>query len=411
MHRLKAVLNPAAPAGRRTRLIAAVAGLTLLGVTGVTTAALAGQREAEVRIVAAAPQEQRAIDMSDGRQLLNGQPLPDGLPVWALNPERVDIRTSDGGGGVVDFILPFTGTTPVSVDGRRLPEGFPVRGINPEAVARVDMQDEHLMLTLKPEAEVRGRRTGDAPEADAAAAAARASGRRDADAKFRRASATDYQRYCASGEPDEDGFCMGVMFGHLGRAPDNGLCVPEGLSPGADTTRIDSFLARGKAQVARLSPRRDEGAYEYSERALKTAYPCPAPARSAAAAMQAAAPASDQTSQQLSVRVAQPARTPMVLVEGDVVRVVMESQPNGRAPRNILAREYAIPQGGSAELEAHFDLKGDQLPSLTRGQVYTLTAEVRGRDGIVRYSAEPATIRLAPGSNVNRLRPELVLQP
>ena len=50
MHRLKAVLTPAAPAGRRARLIAAAAGVALLAATGATTAALAGQREAEVRI-------------------------------------------------------------------------------------------------------------------------------------------------------------------------------------------------------------------------------------------------------------------------------------------------------------------------------------------------------------------------
>jgi beta-lactamase regulating signal transducer with metallopeptidase domain len=96
-------------------------------------------------------------------------------------------------------------------------------------------------------------------------------------ARFQRASAADYRTYCASSEPGEAGFCAGVMFSHLNGAPGNGLCVPED-----ERARPTGFIARGKAEVARLTPRRDEGAYEYSGRALKAAYPCPTAARPAA---------------------------------------------------------------------------------------------------------------------------------
>lgn len=49
MHRLKAVVNPAAPAGRRARLTAAAAGLAVLTALGGATVALAAQREPEIR--------------------------------------------------------------------------------------------------------------------------------------------------------------------------------------------------------------------------------------------------------------------------------------------------------------------------------------------------------------------------
>lgn len=278
MRRLKAVTSPAAPAGRRTCLIAGAAGLALLSTIGGATGALALHREPEVRLIATAkPQEPRRVDASGHRQLLNGQPLPAGLPVWALNPERVDIQTTGDGSGSVNFVLPFTGTTPISVNGRRLPEGFPVRGINPEAVARVDMEGDHLMLTLKPQEEVRGRRTGESPAADVTAARERADNRAATERRFQRSSAADYKRYCASGAPDEEGFCVGVMFAHLGRAPDNGVCVPDGLSLGGDDAMIDAYLVRARVQVARLTPRNDEGAYEFSQRALHAAYPCATP--------------------------------------------------------------------------------------------------------------------------------------
>ncbi len=101
-------------------------------------------------------------------------------------------------------------------------------------------------------------------------------------ARFRRASASDYQRYCASGDSVEEGFCAGVLFASLGGEPKAGFCLPENLS--GNRAAISAYLARAKAEIARLSPRRDEGAYEYSERALRRAYPCQAVAAPAAAA-------------------------------------------------------------------------------------------------------------------------------
>ena len=99
-------------------------------------------------------------------------------------------------------------------------------------------------------------------------------------ARFQRASASDYRTYCASADPLEEGFCAGVLFSHLSGMPGNGLCVPE--ASGGERARLEGFVARGKAEIARLTPRRDEGAYEYSERALKAAYACPAAGLTAA---------------------------------------------------------------------------------------------------------------------------------
>ena len=147
MHRLKAVLSPAAPANRRARIGALMTGVVGLALVGAGSAALAAQRE---------PVVQERIEYSatarftpDVRELLNGQPMPAGLPAWALSPRQVVITPESEGANEVNFILPFNGRAPVSVDGHRMPEGFPAEGINPEAVASVERQGDHVMVTLK----------------------------------------------------------------------------------------------------------------------------------------------------------------------------------------------------------------------------------------------------------------------
>jgi beta-lactamase regulating signal transducer with metallopeptidase domain len=52
MHRLKAVLTPAARAGRRARLAVALTGVSLLAAAGAASAVAAAQREPETRLVA-----------------------------------------------------------------------------------------------------------------------------------------------------------------------------------------------------------------------------------------------------------------------------------------------------------------------------------------------------------------------
>lgn len=213
--------------------------------------------------------------------------------------------------------------------------------------------------------------------------------------RFRNTSAADYRAYCASVDAAEEGFCAGVIFGHLFQAPGNGLCVPE--AGGDEQARLTGIVARGKAEVARLAPRRDEGAYEYSERALKAAYPCGAEVETSAAS-------------DLTVRIGR-SDEPFILGSGNLLRVTLESQDGERGARNTMRAEMRIAPDQPLEREVRFSLKDEQLPTLTRGRTYDLTAEIRDADGRVFYAAEPVTVRMAPGSRgrLAEMRPELVL--
>lgn len=406
MRRLKAVMTPAAPAGGRIRLVVVAASLALMAAAGGATAAIAAHREVETRFAAARTETQQPS--ARARELLNGTPMPEGLPIWALNPRRVEIRTPPTGNGELNLVLPFTGTTPVSVNGRRMPAGFPITAINPEAVAEMDMVGEHMMVRLKSEIEFRGGRTEVSQAADAEEAAARGAADAEERDRFRRASAADYKRYCASGEPGEAGFCAGVMFGHLARAADLGLCVPDDLRLGAnDTGRLGAFVDRGKAEVARLTPRGDEGASEYAARALRQAYPCDG----ASAEMAAAAIERMRAHVPLTVSVELEGRP--LSVQGDETLRVVLTDENG-----AVMNTHGTINSGSGRASGPLGPLGmaiapEDFPDLGEAtRVYTLTGEIRGPDRVLRYVAEPVTIRLAPGSRAFAdLRPMLTFRP
>lgn len=92
MHRLKAVLTPAAPAGRRARLGVAVAGLSLLAAAGAASVAVAAQREAETRLIAPP-----AADADKGRGAVQDQPQAvDRLQETARVGEVFQMRTPAG---------------------------------------------------------------------------------------------------------------------------------------------------------------------------------------------------------------------------------------------------------------------------------------------------------------------------
>ena len=298
MHRLKAVMTPAAPAGRRARLIAAALGLAITFIAGGATVALAGQRAVEVRMIPASQ--------------------PDGPADESASASRAAVQAA--------------------------------------------------LAALPPET-------------------------RD---RFRNASAADYQAFCASADEADEGFCAGVIFSHLIRASGNGLCVPE--DRGDEQARLTGIVARGKAEIARLAPRRDEGAYEYSERALKAAYPC-----SAEVATSPDGPA-------LTVRIGRSSE-PFILGSRYVLSVTLQSEDGARGTRDSTRLELPIVPDQPLEREVRFALKDDQLPTLTRGRTYDLTAEIRDTDGRVLYAAEPVAVRMAPGSRgrLAGMRPELVL--
>lgn len=304
MHRLKAVMNPAPAAGRGPRLTAlGLAGL-IFALCGAGSLAVAGEREV-VLVVGALPpisypetvtgpmegtdsaaatspleEQSRTVDLGpNARTLLNGAPLPEGLPMWAVAAERVDIRTSGEGARELNLILGFTGTVPVSVNGRRMPTGFPVSGVSPEAVARMETAGDHVMYTLKPEAEVRRARMTASRERSAARLAteeARAALSPEQQARYSNPTGRDYQALCASDDPGDDGFCAGVMFAQLqGR----GLCLPPELDRGAEAVRraaLGDLVARGKAEIARAAIRAGDGPADVARAALARAYPCQA---------------------------------------------------------------------------------------------------------------------------------------
>lgn len=309
MHRLKAVMTPAAPAGRRTRLLAAALGLAVTVAAGGATVALAGQRAVEVRIA------------------------PEPASLAGPGPEAVDAATEQAG----------------------------------------------------------------AEAARQAAEAARVSLPEDARRRFARPSAADYQRFCGSADAVDEAFCAGVLFASLSGDPKAGLCLPE--TPADDRAAVTAYLARAKAEIALLEPRRDEGAYEYSERALRRAYACEAAA------------VTRQGAEWLTVRVRQPERTPLILTSGDRLRLTLSSQDEGEGARRLSTMEIGLSPDQPVEREAAFTLRDDQLPSLTQGRTYELAAEIVGAEGRAAYVAEPVTVRLAPGSRgrIANMRPEMVL--
>lgn len=186
MHRLKAVMTPAAPAGRRTRLISAAAVAAIAAAAGAGSLAVAGEREATVRLHAPAPATR------------------------AVRAEAPQVRAAPPAG-----------------------ERDPV-----ENSARLTPAQQ---------------------------------------ARFRDPTGAEYRAICASDEPADGGFCAGVMFSFLHDAPANGVCAPEAvLDGGGDPATLGAYVEGGKTQVARLTPRRGEGAVSFAGRALQAAYPCEA---------------------------------------------------------------------------------------------------------------------------------------
>jgi beta-lactamase regulating signal transducer with metallopeptidase domain len=94
MHRLKAVLTPAAPAGRRARLGVAVAGLSLLAAAGAASVAVAAQREAETRLIA--PPAADADAAYEAPNVAQEPQVIDRIPETARIGEVFQMRTPAG---------------------------------------------------------------------------------------------------------------------------------------------------------------------------------------------------------------------------------------------------------------------------------------------------------------------------
>ncbi|MGZ9100834.1 MAG: M56 family metallopeptidase, partial [Brevundimonas sp.] len=419
MSRLKAVLNPATAAGRGPRLVAfGVAGV-IAALAGAGSLAVAAERAAVIptpATPATAPvpldeQPTTVVPGAGARTLLNGEPLPEGLPMWAVAPKRIEVRTLPAGSGEVDFILPFTGSTPVSVDGRRMPAGFPANGVNPDAVARVDVVGDHVMYTLKPETEVR--RAPATTEGGNRAAIAATEVARDAlsseqRARYRNPTARQYQVLCASRDPGDEGFCAGVMFAQLGSAPANGVCPPAALEQGDEAARrvaLGTLVERGMAEIARGPIRAGDTASDVARSALARAYPCDAAQaeafRAAATRVLDSVPLTviaDIDGRPLSVQGDETLRVVLTDENGAVMNTFGTLNPGKRASGPLGPLGMAI--------------AADDFPGAGEStRTYTLTGEIRGPGRALRYIAEPVTIRLAPGARRTDLRPTLSFRP
>ncbi|WP_332641300.1 M56 family metallopeptidase [Brevundimonas sp.] len=333
MHRLKAVMNPAPAAGRGPRLMAlGLAGLiALLG--GAGSLAVAGEREAVIRMAAPAPE-----------------------PTPAREPIGEQSSSVERDGGASSSVVDAPTDRPAS-----------------QAV-------ETTQSRLTPEQE----------------------------ARYRNASARQYQTICASAEPADVGFCSGVMFGVLVQAPQNGFCAPGAVAaPGASGPELSAFVDSGKREIAGMRPNAGEGAYEFAQRALKQAYPCetarmePEALQAEVARMQSSVPltvTADIEGRPLSVRGDETLRVVLTDENGAVMNTFGTLNPGKRASGPLGPLGMAI----AAE-----DFPGFGESTRT----YTLTGEIRGPGRALRYVADPVTIRLAPGARHVDLRPTLSFRP
>ncbi|WP_312782589.1 M56 family metallopeptidase [Brevundimonas sp.] len=179
MRRLQSILTPPSAAGARARLTAWGAGLALLALSGLGTAALASQRQASSAPVlveappvaimatstmapASAPLASEALQAAQApktvklgespKLMINGVPVAAGFPYWALAADRVDVQTAEAvGGASLDFIVPLTASPPVYVNGARLPDGVGLASLKGDQVEQTDQQgDGSIRVQVKP---------------------------------------------------------------------------------------------------------------------------------------------------------------------------------------------------------------------------------------------------------------------
>ncbi|MBI2261401.1 MAG: M56 family metallopeptidase [Caulobacterales bacterium] len=262
MHRLKAVLNPAAPAGRRVRLSAVGTVLTLLAAAGAASFAVAAQREPNIRI---AVQGNPTIVRINGVEVPGAETLPklrwaaEAISVSAesVSPRRLDLRVS------LDASAP-----PLSIEGVKLPAGVTRDIVHPEDVARIERTREGLNIVLR-------RDDGQArPAADRTALTP------EQEARYRDPTAAEYRGLCASPDPADGGFCAGVIFSQFpgdGAVSGGDICLPAELDGGDEAARraaLGALVERTKAEIARASIQPGEHPADVARSALANAYPC-----------------------------------------------------------------------------------------------------------------------------------------
>lgn len=323
MHRLRAVMNPAPAAGRGPRLMAFGLGGLILALAGAGSLAVAGEREAVVRM----------------------------SPAPAAPPTTVEERPRT--------VEPSAGARTLTADAA------------PDTPAPRAAESEQSRLT---------------PEQEA---------------RYRNTSARQYQTICTSADPADVGFCSGVMFGILGRAPQNGFCAPATVTrPDRTGAYLSAFVDRGKREIAGMRPNADEGAYDFAERALKQAYPCeatPPPSNLEPAAF--------------------PGSAGGVTGESVLLNLDIDLAPGVLTTPEGTLTVHIRPMDGRTSTRLQFPVAGsfDPIPmgvairgSAERPQDYEITAEIRDADGR-KVLASPAPVQITAANRA--LRAAVTLTP
>lgn len=332
MRRLRAVMTPAAPAGRRAHLLAASVALALLLGAGAGSLAVAGEREAVVRVHA--PTTATAPGRSESTARPQAQPA--------------------GAGGDPDTAA--------------------------EAASRRAAEENFSRLT---------------PEQQA---------------RFRNPTATEYQAICTSGDPADGGFCAGVIFSQLprdGGGSGGDICLPPELEESDEAARraaLGTLVERTRAKIVRASVQPGDSPAEVARAALARVYSCEA----AALRAEAARMNRDYVPLTVSVDVA---GGPLSVGADETLRVVLTDETGA------VVNTHGTINRGSGRASGPLGplgmaLHADDFPRAWEStRVYTLTGEIRGPGRVLRYVAEPVTLRLAPGARRSDLRPTLSFRP
>lgn len=416
MHRLKAVMTPAAPAGRRARLIALSLTVGLVATVGAASWAVADQRPTRIvtRADAAAPTPE--LDFAYVQAAFNPvyrAAWPDACGFGSGDDGQVFVYAGDcatGDGSKIE-VLSLAGVA-FSTDARAAfaavktacDAGRPVEISYAENGARDRVSVSCLSPAVAPPEPVRFTVDVTYDPAIRIAAGDKLEIQLKRDMEGGGTASSDIVLDLAPGALPGQAFAdlrppllpadrrTGTMFALSARivGTDGAVKAVSDRDLGRPfapyITRADAVWTRMRMLPA------DSAAQAAAERAAQTT-----------AEALPGEPA-------LTVRISR-SNQPLILGSGSMLRVTLQSQDGERGARNNTRLEMPIAPDQSLEREVRFPLKAEQLPTLTIGRTYDLTAEIRDAEGRVVYVADPVTVRMAPGSRgrLAGMRPQLVL--
>lgn len=291
MKRLRAVISPARPARPATRLAALGFGIGLAVVVGSASVALAGQRAEVLRPTAAAQSagsdfETRLMNASAADYQLfcaAAEGTMDRMACYMLLWDAADAEQSAATPG---FCAPGQGDAALEIIAERgraaMLTGPAGRGSARDGARRAMIAAFPCGREPRPIPAVAVARASDSLGAEWEQRHG-ASARREAAARRAAAAATtgaDYQRFCASRDPGEEGFCAGVLFRvemAEARSASPAFCAPDYV----DQAATGRFVSAARAGVAQVRVSAGQSPEDVARAGLVRAYPCAADERTA----------------------------------------------------------------------------------------------------------------------------------